>query len=74
MKAESQRPKGREDATSALNAAIKAVNLAEKTSSIPPAKTVFSSASALLTTIMVRFLPFCNDLHQVYIQPGLNGQ
>jgi len=57
MKAESQRPKEREDAVEALNAAIKAIDLAEKASCIAPAKTVFGSASILLTLIKVCF-PF----------------
>ena len=56
MEAESQRPKGREGAISALDAAVKAMNLAEKTSDIVPAKAVFSSVRTLLTMIRVRFL------------------
>jgi len=74
METGSQRPEGREGAISALNAAIEAVNLAEKISSIPPAKTVLGSVSALLGAIRVFFLPFYNDLRQVYTQLGLNGQ
>ena len=62
MKAGSQQPKGREDAISALNAAIKALNLADKNSRITPAKTVFATVSALLTTIRVHFLLLYNDL------------
>ena len=62
MKSESQRPKGQEDAISVLNAAIEALNLAEKNSSIPPTKTVFAAASTLLTMIRVRFLLLHNDL------------
>jgi len=57
MKAESQRLKGREGAIEALNAAIRDVGLAEKASSITPAKIVFGSASTLLTLIRVR-IPF----------------
>jgi len=66
MKAESQRPKGREDAIEALNAAIKATDLAEKVSCIVPVKIAFGSASILLTMIRV-CLPFSRqDLLQVH--------
>ena len=73
MVAKSQRPKGREDATSALKAAIDALNLAEKTSNITPAKAVFSPVSTLLVTIRVCFPLFCNDSPRVYTQLGLDG-
>jgi hypothetical protein len=62
MNAESQRPKWREDPISALNAAIEALNLAEKNTSITPAKTVFSTVGPLLTMIRVRVLLLYNDL------------
>ena len=67
MKAESQRLKEQEGTISALKAAIEAVNLAEKISSIPPARTAFSSVGTLLTIVKVCFLPFCNDLLQAHI-------
>ena len=53
MEAKSQRPKGREGAISALNAAIEALNLANELSTIAPAKTVFGSINTLLTLIRV---------------------
>lgn len=53
MKAGSQQPKGREDAIPALDAAIGALNLADRNSRITPAKTAFATVSALLTTIRV---------------------
>ena len=53
MEAKSQQPKGREDAISALNEAIKALDLAKELSSIAPAKTVFGSINTLLTLIRV---------------------
>jgi len=62
MKADSQRPKERE---ADLNAAIEALDLA-KTSTILPAKAVFTSVSTLLTTIRVCFLLFLNDLFRVH--------
>lgn len=55
MDAKPQRPKDREDAVSALNKAIEALNLGENTSSIPPVKAVFGSVSTLLATIRVFF-------------------
>lgn len=67
MEAESPQPKGRESIIAALNAAIEAMKLAEKISSIAPAKTVFSSVNVLLTQIMVYFSSSCNDLPEAYI-------
>ena len=55
MTTKSQPPKGREGTLSLLSAAIEAVNLAEKLSSITPAQAVFGTVSALLTTIKVCF-------------------
>jgi len=66
MKAESQRPKGREDASEVLNAAIKDTDLAEKTSCIAPAKIAFGSASILLTLIRVCSPFFYRDLLQAH--------
>ena len=66
MEAESKQPKGREETISPLNAAIEAMDLAEKISTITPAKTVFGSVSTLLMSIRVCFLLFCGDLHRVY--------
>jgi len=67
MDGQSQRLKDRAGAISALKAAIKAVDLAEKTSSIAPAKTAFGSVSTLLTNIRVCFLLLCDDPLQVHI-------
>ena len=61
MEAKSQRPKGREGAILALNATIKALNLAEKISSIAPTKAAFGSVNILLATIEVCFLLFPDD-------------
>jgi len=61
MEAESQRPKGREGAISALNVAIEAVNLAKEISSITPAKAVFGSVGVVLTMTRVNFLLICVD-------------
>ena len=58
MEAKSQRPKGRDNTVSALNAAIDALNLAKEASSITPAKAVFGSVSIILTTIKVSLLLF----------------
>ena len=60
MDADSQRPKGREGAISALNIAIETLNLAKEVTSITPAKAVFGSVSAVLAMIRVSFrLVFC---------------
>ena len=56
MDADSQQPKRRDGALSALNTAIEAMNLAKEVSSVTPAKAVFGSVSILLTMIRVRFL------------------
>jgi len=56
MTPKSQRPKGRDNTVSLLNAAIDAMDLAEKISSITPAKAVFATVSVLLTMIKVYFL------------------
>ena len=73
MEAQSQRSKGQKAAISALNRAVKAMDLVEKTSSIAPAKTIFGTASKLLTLIRVCFLFSCNDLLQIYTYLGLNA-
>ena len=53
MTTKSQQPKERENAVSLLNAAIDAMDLAEKISSITPAKAVFGTVSVLLAMIKV---------------------
>ena len=53
----SQRPKGKDSVLSLLNVAIDGLNLAKEATNVTPAKTVFASASALLTMIRVGFLP-----------------
>ena len=53
MATKSQRPKGRESVVSLLNTAIDAMDLAEKISSITPAKAVFGTVGVLLTMIKV---------------------
>ena len=74
MKAEShsQPSKDRQSTISALNAAIAALDLAEKSSTITPAKVIFGSVSALLATIRVCFL-LSNYLIQIDTHIGLNG-
>ena len=67
MNTDSQRPGGREGAISALNTAIEDIDLAEKVSSIAPAKAVFGLVSILLTLIRVGFLLSCHDLLQAQI-------
>ena len=57
MDANSRRQKRQDNASSLLNLAIEAMNLAKEVSSMTPAKAVFGSVSILLTMIRVRFLP-----------------
>jgi len=74
MEAESQRPKEREGAISALDAAIEAMNLAKELSSITPAKAVFGSVSVVLTMTRVSFLPACVDRSRAEMYLGLDDQ
>jgi len=68
MATKSQRPtQGREGAVSTLNAAIEAMDLAEKISSITPAKAVFGTVAVLLTIIKVCFLLFRDEMFQVHM-------
>ena len=53
MSSRPQQPKGREDAASALNAAIEVLDLSKDASGIVPAKAVFGSVSVILTMIKV---------------------
>jgi len=65
METESHRPKGREDAISALNEAIEALNPV-KIPSFPQSKAVFGSVTVLLVLIRVCFLLSCHDLPLVH--------
>jgi len=65
MTDKSQRRKGRDGVLSSLGVAIDNLNLAKEVSSIAPAKAVFGSVAALLTTIWVSFLLFCDDTFQI---------
>jgi len=61
----SQRPKGRANSVSLLNAAIEAMDLAEKISSVTPAKAVFATVGVLLAMIKVSSSPSaikCSEL------------
>ena len=66
MATESQRPKGRESAVSLLNAAIDAMDLAEKISCITPAKAVFATVGVLLAMIKVCFLLFRGEVFRAH--------
>jgi len=66
MATKTQRPKGRENAVSLLNAAIDAMDLAEKISSITPAKAVFATVSVLLAMLKVCFLLFRDEVSRVH--------
>ena len=73
MEAKSRRSKEREGAISALNTAVEALKVVGNTLSVTPAKTAFSSVSALLAMIRVRFLLFFKDLLLFYTWLGLDG-
>ena len=66
MTTKSLRRKGRENSVSLLNAAIDAMDLAEKISSITPAKAVFATVSVLLVMIKVCFLSFRNEMFRAH--------
>jgi len=74
METESQRPKEREGAISALNVAIETMNLAKEVSSITPAKAVFGSVSVVLTMTRVSFLLVCVDRLEADMVLGLDDQ
>ena len=69
-----QEPKHRDATLSSLNAAIEAAGSAEASSTVAPAKAVFSSVSIILTIIRVRSLLFSSDVFLVYIRPELYGR
>ena len=64
MDPKSKKSKRREDVLSSLNVVIEGLNIAEKLSSITPAKAVFSTASVILTMIRVSFLLLHGDPFQ----------
>lgn len=73
MQASSQRPKERGGVLSTLNVAIEALNLAQESCSITPAKAAFGSVSALLTMIRVCSLLLDCGV-PIHITPGVYGQ
>jgi len=73
MDATTQRPKDREGAISALNAAIEALNFIKEIANVTPAKAAFGSVSVLLTMIKVYPALFRYDRLQVHTCPGFNG-
>ena len=56
MATKSQKPKGRKNALSLLNAAIGVVTVAKDATNATPAQAAFSAAAVLLTMIRVSFL------------------
>ena len=60
MDVESRQQKGRKDVTSALNAAIEAMDLAKRLTTVAPAKDVFGSVSVALTMIRVSSFRFAS--------------
>ena len=74
MSDNSQRPKGRDGALSMLNVAIDGLNLVKELSSVTPAKAVCGSVAVLLTMIRVKFLPVFDEMFQVHVLSGHDGQ
>ena len=70
---EPQQPKRQEDAISALNEAIKALNSVE-VSGFPSAKAVFGSVTVLLTLIRVCLPLSYHDLPQVHTKLELGSE
>lgn len=67
MDTKSQRQKRLDSALPLLNAAINDINLANKVSSIAPAKAVYGSVGVLLTMIKVCSILFYDDLSRVHV-------
>lgn len=74
MASASQPPKGGDGLLSPLDGSIQFLNLAKDTCGIPPARVVFSSASAVLTMIRVRFPPLCEAQLSADVNLGHNGE
>ena len=74
MRADTPRPKRRDNTLSSLNVAIEALNLAKEISFITPAKAVFGSVGSLLTMLKVRRFLFRNDELCVHTYLGLDDQ
>ena len=62
MATKSQKPKGRENALSLLNAAIEVVTVAKDAANATPAQVAFSAAAVLLTMIRVSSLLFHDEI------------
>jgi hypothetical protein len=74
MATNSQRPGERSGVVSTLNVTIDALDLAEETSSITPAKAVFGSVSILLTMIKVRFPPPATTFRLTFNQKSMTNE
>jgi len=71
-KADSQQPQGR-NALSALNLAIRVLDLAKEVSSVTPAKSVFGSVSVLLILIRVCSYSAAMDF-PFHVYPGFDSK
>lgn len=74
MASTSQRPEGCDRAPPALDAIIQVLSLAKDSNGIPHAQAVVGVASAILTTIRVRFSPLCDGRFLSRNRPGFVGQ
>ena len=62
----SQRSKGQDEILSALNVAIKGLNITKEAASTIPVNHVFGSVATLLETIRVSTLLFCEEIFHVH--------
>ena len=73
MTAKSQKPEGKENSLSLLNAAIEVITVAKDAANATPAQVAFSAAAVLLTMIRVSFFIFC-EISKVDTQPGFYAE
>jgi len=74
MYATARRQKRQEHIISSLDAAIAALDIAEKVSSITPAKAAFSVVKEILTMVKVGFLLLCVDGPPAEMEVGHNDE
>ena len=65
MAAKSQKPEGKENSLSLLNAAIEVIIVAKDAANATPAQAAFSAATVLLTMIRVSFFLFRDGIFLV---------
>ena len=74
MDADDGKQKRRENVISSLNAAIAALDIAEKATSVTPATAAFSIVKEILTVVKVGFPLLCLSISQARTHTGVDGQ